>query len=95
MNEAGATPASFQRNRETQKVERDLKMITNKEAGFNIVPLPKKDWQGTIIPMRYTTSEYYDVAVDRRENGFQVTLEKACEGLGTTVGRYEEAKKFL
>ncbi len=26
---------------------------------------------------------------------FQVTLEKACEGLGTTVGRYEEAKKFL
>ena len=26
---------------------------------------------------------------------FQVTLEKACEGLGTTVGRYEEAKKLL
>lgn len=26
---------------------------------------------------------------------FQVTLEKACEGLGTTVGGYEEAKKFL
>lgn len=26
---------------------------------------------------------------------FQITLEKACEGLGTTVGRYEEAKKQL
>lgn len=26
---------------------------------------------------------------------FQVTLEKACEGLGTTVSRYEEAKKLL
>lgn len=26
---------------------------------------------------------------------FQVTLEKACEGLGTTVGRYEEAKKLM
>ncbi len=26
---------------------------------------------------------------------FQVTLEKACEGLGTTVSRYEEAKKIL
>ena len=26
---------------------------------------------------------------------FQVTLEKACEGLGTTVGRYEEAKRIL
>lgn len=26
---------------------------------------------------------------------FQVTLEKACEGLGTTVGGYEEAKKLI
>lgn len=26
---------------------------------------------------------------------FQVTLEKACEGLGTTVDGYEEAKKLL
>ena len=26
---------------------------------------------------------------------FQVTLEKACEGLGTTVGGYEEAKRLL
>ena len=26
---------------------------------------------------------------------FQVTLEKACEGLDTTVGRYEEAKKLI
>lgn len=26
---------------------------------------------------------------------FQVTLEKACEGLGTTVGKYEEAKRLL
>ena len=26
---------------------------------------------------------------------FQVTLEKACEGLGITVGKYEEAKKLV
>lgn len=26
---------------------------------------------------------------------FQVTLEKACEGLGTTVNKYEEAKKLV
>ena len=25
----------------------------------------------------------------------EVTLEKACEGLGTTVGRYEEEKKLF
>lgn len=26
---------------------------------------------------------------------FHVTLEKACESLGTTVGRYEEAKRLI
>lgn len=26
---------------------------------------------------------------------FKVTLEKACEGLGVTVSRYEEAKRML
>lgn len=26
---------------------------------------------------------------------FNVTLEKACEGLGTTVGKYEEARKLV
>lgn len=26
---------------------------------------------------------------------FHVTLEKACEGLGTTVGKYEEARKLV
>lgn len=28
---------------------------------YKIVPLPKAQWQGTIIPMRYETEEYYDV----------------------------------
>ena len=27
-----------------------------------IVPLPKEQWQGTPIPLSYTTREYYDVA---------------------------------
>lgn len=43
---------------------------------YEIVPLPKEKWQGTPIPMRYTTTEYYDVAVERTGTGFQVTLEK-------------------
>lgn len=33
--------------------------------------------------------------IENAMRSFQVTLEKACEGLGTTVGRYEEAKKDL
>ena len=33
--------------------------------------------------------------IENAMRSFQVTLEKACEGLGTTVGRYEEAKKYL
>lgn len=50
----------------------------NRQNGiaYEIVPLPRDKWQGTPIPMRYTATEYYDVAVERTENGFQVTLEK-------------------
>lgn len=41
-----------------------------------IVPLPKDKWKGTVIPMRYTTEEYIDVAVERTAGGFQVLMEK-------------------
>lgn len=43
---------------------------------YKIVPLSKEQWKGTVIPMRYTTDEYFDVEVSSRENGFQVSLEK-------------------
>lgn len=33
--------------------------------------------------------------IENAMNFFHVTLEKACEGLGTTVGRYEEARKLV
>lgn len=32
-------------------------------------------------------------AVENAMQFFKVTLEKACEGLGVTVSRYEEAKE--
>lgn len=50
--------------------------VTAEKLAYEIVPLPKEKWQGTPIPMRYTTTEYYDVAVERTAAGFQVTLEK-------------------
>ncbi|MFG6356448.1 MAG: GNAT family N-acetyltransferase [Acetatifactor sp.] len=49
---------------------------TTGKRAYEIVPLPKEKWRGTPIPMRYTTAEYYDVAVEQTETGFQVTLEK-------------------
>ena len=28
---------------------------------YQIIPLPKEEWQGTHVPIRYTTEEYYDL----------------------------------
>lgn len=41
-----------------------------------ILFLPKEIWQGHVIPIRYTTEEYYDVAVRPQADGFAVTVEK-------------------
>lgn len=43
---------------------------------YKIIPLPKKEWKGQVIPIRYTTSEFYDVSIGRKENNFSVTFEK-------------------
>lgn len=40
-------------------------IIENTE--YEIVPLPREKWQGTPIPMRYTTTEYYDVVIGQTE----------------------------
>ena len=42
----------------------------------NIIFLPKEEWEGTVIPMRYTTEEYYDVQVERDDSGFYVRMQK-------------------
>ena len=41
-----------------------------------IIHLPKERWKGTTIPIRYKTDKYYDVMVNKRENGFSVEIEK-------------------
>lgn len=43
---------------------------------YTINYLPKEVWKGTIIPIRYTTNQYYDVVVDKMEDGFSVQIEK-------------------
>lgn len=42
----------------------------------SIIELGKEQWQGYILPIGYTTETYYDVAVEKRENGFSLAIEK-------------------
>lgn len=42
----------------------------------DIVPLPKEQWKGTVIPMRYTTQEYYDVALEETAEGYYMRMER-------------------
>ena len=35
------------------------------EETFKIISLPKEEWEGVEIPMRYTTEGYYDVQIER------------------------------
>ncbi len=42
----------------------------------NIIPLPKEQWKGTIIPMRYTTEEYYDVDMRKTADGYDIAIHK-------------------
>lgn len=46
------------------------------ENGFEIVHLPKEDWKGWIVPIGYTTEEYYDVEMEERPQGFSVSIGK-------------------
>ena len=43
---------------------------------YEIVHLEKAQWKGAVIPMRYTTQEYYDVAVSPTLQGFVIHIEK-------------------
>ncbi|WP_242850050.1 GNAT family N-acetyltransferase [Clostridium polynesiense] len=43
---------------------------------FQIIHLPKEKWKGTIIPIKYKTDKYYDVIVNKTDNGFVIDIEK-------------------
>ena len=42
----------------------------------NIVALPKEDWKGVPIPLRYTTEEYFDVEITETQDVYEAKLEK-------------------
>lgn len=43
---------------------------------YEIVHLPKEKWKGTLLPINYRTDKYYDVCVNKKDNGFVVEVEK-------------------
>ncbi|MEN8075589.1 GNAT family N-acetyltransferase [Clostridioides difficile] len=43
---------------------------------YEIVHLAKEKWKGHILPLKYTTKQYYDVVVNKKENGFTINIEK-------------------
>lgn len=59
---------------------------------FSIVPLSKEQWKNTVIPMRYTTQEYYDVKIEKCESGYQVSFLK--KPLDTPISHTPEEYDF-
>ena len=43
---------------------------------YKIVPLPKEQWKGVSIPMRYTTEEYFDLEVSENADAFEAKMVK-------------------
>ena len=41
-----------------------------------IVPLSKEKWKGTILPIGYTTDQYYDIKVNCLNDGFIIEMKK-------------------
>ena len=44
--------------------------------GYTIIELPKEKWQGTKIPMRYTTEEYYDINMKKEKDTYKIEMRK-------------------
>lgn len=42
---------------------------------LDITYLPKEQWKGTILPIGYVTKTYYDVEVQRKEQGFSIDIQ--------------------
>ena len=43
---------------------------------YEIIHLPKENWKGTILGVKYKTDKYYDVIVNKIDKGFAIEIEK-------------------
>ena len=62
------------------------------EETFKIISLPKEEWEGVEIPMRYTTEGYYDVQIERDASGFHVRMQR--KKFDEPVSHYPEEHDF-
>lgn len=85
-------------------IEKKMKLLTMEHAdlptlfvpkkglGLAIVPLPKEEWEGTILPMRYTTEHCFDLKMERNAQGYEITFHK--QKLDSPVTHVPEAYDF-
>jgi len=59
---------------------------------YEIIHLPKDEWKHTIIPMRYTTEDYYDLKISKEENGIGIEFVKTK--LDEPITHYPEEYDF-
>lgn len=59
---------------------------------YKIIHLPKEQWKNICIPMRYTTEEYFDVKIEKADNGFRVDFVKTK--LEEPISHYPEEYDF-
>ena len=50
--------------------------MERKQMEYNIQYLPKEEWKGTPLPMKYTTDEYFDLEIQESTYSFQVQMVK-------------------
>lgn len=43
---------------------------------WKIIYLPEEQWKDTVVPIGYTTQEYYDIVLERRWDGFAMEMKK-------------------
>lgn len=43
---------------------------------YEIVHLPREKWEGTVIPISYTTDKYYDVIINKKDKGYSIEIKK-------------------
>ncbi len=43
---------------------------------YQIIDLPKEKWENTLVPIGYTTEEYYNITVEQRADGFVMEMKK-------------------
>lgn len=89
---AGALNAAAFGPMEGKINEENVREMIDLNSDLEIIRLPKEDWEGTVVPMRYTTEEYYDLEIEKGENGYDVKLHR--QQFDTPVSHYPEEYNF-